>query len=210
MTKEAIIAAIQASPVLKTPGINLALFIASAALHGKTTWDGEDYDAHYIRVAFASGTQSIDKMIIGILHDVVEDTDWTLDDLRRLGFSERVVNGVDGVTKREGERYFDFVERCSLNPDSIDVKLSDLKDNMSVSRNDSFLNEKQVLKQQAYIVSYQYLVAIKKGEIAPGSPVKDFMLSRPNFRDHMDLYAHFSAGPAAPPPQSGLELAPGP
>lgn len=191
MPKEQAIEFILNSPVKKAPEINIALFIAATALHGQTTWDGEDYDPHYLRVGM-TGTKSKDKMIIGILHDVVEDTDWELDDLRRVGFDERIVNGVDGVTKRPGELYFDFVERCSLNPDSIDIKISDLTDNMSVSRNDNFPNDKQLEKQRAYIVSYQYLVAVKKGRIAPGSSVRDFMLSQTQFKDHMDLYEQFS------------------
>lgn len=197
----------------RKPGINAALLIAANALHGQTTWDGEDYDPHYIRVAFNSGTQSLDKMAIGILHDVVEDSDWTLDDLLDIGFSERIVGGVDGVTKRPGEFYFDFLERCSVNPDSVDIKLSDLKDNTSVSRNTGFLNELQQKKQCVYIVSYQYLVALKKGEITPGSSVKDFMLNNSNFRDHMDLYAAFSKPPSVsmkPDINPALETAHGP
>lgn len=206
LTKSLLASSLAASG--RKPGINAALFIASSALHGQTTWDGEDYDPHYIRVAFNSGTQSLDKIAIGILHDVVEDSDWTLDDLREIGFSERIINGVDGVTKRPGELYFDFIERCSLNSDAIDIKLSDLKDNTSVSRNTGFLNEWQQKKQQVYIVSYQYLVAIKKGELAPGSSVKDFMLNNPNFKDHMDLYKEFSKPPASVNP--ALETTPGP
>lgn len=217
MPREELIAHILASPIKKKAGINLALAITSIALHGQTTWDGEDYDSHYIRVAFNSGTQSPDKMIIGILHDLIEDTEdlpedrrWSLSDLRRVKFSKRIINGVDSVTKREDEKYFDFIERCSRmdsDYDSIDTKLSDLRDNMSISRNDGFPNAHQARKQMVYIVSYQYLVAIKKGQIEAGSSVKDFMLSRPNFQNHMDLYAEFSAPPKAQAPQPAVESA---
>lgn len=200
MPKEQAISIILASPAHHDDSINTALWIASTALHGQRTWDGKDYDPHYLRVGM-NRTMSDAKRIIGILHDVVEDSDWTLDDLGQVGFSERVVNGVDAVTKRSNEGYFTFLERCSLNEDAIDVKINDLKDNMDGSRNDRFLGEHQLQKQQAYVVSYQYLVAIKKGEIEPGSSVKDFMLNQfaePDKQACMDLYAYFETPKTKP------------
>lgn len=196
MPKEQAIGFILNSPFRGQPEINIALFIASTALHGKKTWDGLDYDLHYLTVGL-NNTQSRTKMVIGILHDVVEDSDWELDDLRRIGFSGRVIAGVDGVTKRPGELYLDFVRRCSANPDSIDIKLQDLKDNMSVSRNPGFPSEWQLKKQRAYIVAYQYLVAIKQNEIAPGSSVREFMASRPQIND-LALLREFSTDRAPP------------
>lgn len=201
MPKEQAIDFILNSPVKSQPEINIALFIACTALHGKKTWDGLDYDLHYLTVGL-SNTHSRTKMVIGILHDVIEDSEWELDDLRLAGFSERVVAGVDGVTKRPGELYFDFVRRCSCNPDSVDIKLQDLKDNMSVSRNPGFPTEWQLKKQRAYVVAYQYLVAIKQHEIAPGTSVGEFMASRPQIND-VALLREFSTDrpkPATPAP----------
>lgn len=192
-TKEEIKGRILAAKVQGEPEINLALLIAANALHGQTRRDGTDYDPHYLRVAFRN-TSSRDKQVIGILHDVVEDSDWTLQDLRDIGFSQRVVNGVDSVTKRPGERYFDFVRRCSNNPDGIDIKLSDLKDNMDVSQSIEPLTPKQIEKLNIYIISYQYLVAIKKGEIAPGSPVADFAARFPARGYSADLIERHSGG----------------
>jgi len=201
--KEQAIALILNSPVKTEPEINIALFIACTALHGKKTWDGQDYDLHYLTVGL-SNTQSRSRMVIGLLHDVIEDSDWTLDDLRRIGFSERVVSAVDALTlrKKEGEKYFDFIRRCSLNEDAIEVKLKDLKDNMSVSRNPGFPTGWQLLKQRAYIVSYQYLVAIKKDDIEAGSSIVDFVTKhRPDLYD-ANLLHTFSTEqlPSLPPP----------
>jgi len=163
-------------------GLNLANLIASNALYRQRLRDGSDYMSHSITVAFME-TSSPTKHIIGILHDVVEDSDWTLDDLRLVGFSERIVQGVDGVTKRDGEMYFDFVERCGLSgEDAIDVKIKDLTHNSDQSRTPTIVwNEKQMAKMAAYNVSKFYLIAIKRGEIEPGTPIVDFIRTVPEY-----------------------------
>jgi hypothetical protein len=71
---------------------------------------------------------------VALLHDVVEDTGRTLDDLRNLGYSDEVVAALGCVTKREGETYEDFVERVASNPIARRVKLADLEDNMDLRR----------------------------------------------------------------------------
>lgn len=195
MPKEDLIRYITDSPVRTTPELNLALIIASCALHGATTRDGRDYDLHYLTVGMGN-TRSRDKMVIGILHDVIEDTDWTIEDLRRVGFEERIALGVDGLTKRPGEKYFDFIERCALNPDSIDLKLEDLEHNSTGTRNERFPTEKELRKQRVYIVAYQYLVAVKKGDIQAGTPMSIFMQSYPELNDAR-LLAEESSHPQA-------------
>jgi CRISPR/Cas system-associated exonuclease Cas4 (RecB family) len=148
-------------------------------------------------VAF-NNTNSVHKQIIGILHDVVEDTDWTLDDLRILGFSDRIVDGVDVVTKRDGEKYFEFVVRCGLSGmDAIDVKLNDLDHNSKKNRGAEIaLSEKSIQKEKAYNISYFYLVALKRGEIEPGTSMLDYIKTEQNYVSHpaivnelMDLFS---------------------
>lgn len=83
-------------------------------------------------------------MIAAVLHDVVEDTDWTLDGLREKGFSEKVLAAVEALTKRtvtdetdaviEEEDYDTFIERVSHNEIATAVKLADLEDNMNIMR----------------------------------------------------------------------------
>lgn len=169
-------------------GLSLASLIASSALMSQKQRSGDDYISHPITVGM-SNTKSENKRIIGVLHDVVEDSDWTLDDLRDVGFSERVVNGVDGVTKRPGELYFDFVERCSTHGiDAIDTKIEDLEHNSQSLRYPHIDKaEKHVWKEKAYNISYYYLVAIKKGDIEAGSSVADFMQTVPAYAENKDL-----------------------
>lgn len=175
-------------------GMNLALVILGSALYGAKQWSGADYAEHPLLVGLRQ-TRSTTKQIIGILHDVVEDSDWTLDDLRALGFSERIVRGVESVTKNDNEQYLEFIERCSRNSDGIDVKINDLEHNSTHTRNSSLLTAKQIGKQNIYILSYNYLVAVKKGEIAAGSSIYDYMKKNPAMDVGRDLWERYSARP---------------
>jgi (p)ppGpp synthase/HD superfamily hydrolase len=93
---------------------------------------GQPYILHVLRVMF--GCTSPAAQVAAALHDVVEDTDWTLDDLRAEEFGETVVDIVDALTRREGEDYFDFARRAAATPLSREVKRADLLDNMDVRR----------------------------------------------------------------------------
>jgi hypothetical protein len=75
-----------------------------------------------------------EERIAGLLHDVVEDCGWTIDDLREEGFSAAVLRAVEAVTKREGESYDHFVARAAADPIGRRVKLADLEDNSDLGR----------------------------------------------------------------------------
>jgi len=74
------------------------------------------------------------QRISAVLHDVVEDTDWTLEALRSEGFSIEVLATVDRLSRREDESYDAFIERVSGNKDAIAVKIIDLEDNLNITR----------------------------------------------------------------------------
>ncbi len=116
---------------------NMALLILGSALFENRLKSGRDYGEHPVHVG-VSNTRSNSKRIIGLLHDVVEDSDWTVDDLRKVGFSERIVKAVEAMTHTKAEPYFDAIERCSLNPDAVDKKIEDLSHNMDMSRAERF------------------------------------------------------------------------
>jgi len=69
-----------------------------------------------------------------VLHDVVEDTPWTLDGLRDAGFPSAVVHTIDCLTRRPDESYEAFVARTSTDAVAREVKLADLEDNMDIRR----------------------------------------------------------------------------
>ena len=67
---------------------------------------------------------------VAYLHDVVEDTQFTIDDLKKQ-FGSVIVNAVDAITRRDGEKYFDYIRRLSSNPIAKRVKIADLQENLS-------------------------------------------------------------------------------
>jgi len=90
--------------------------------------DGTPYIAHAIRVAIRCNTKP--QKIVALLHDTVEDTDLTFDDLREIGFTEDIIEAVDSVTRRPYESYVEFIHRAKLNELGRVVKLADIDDNL--------------------------------------------------------------------------------
>lgn len=78
--------------------------------------------------------QTDDERIAALLHDTVEDTHITFDDLRREGFSEAVIAAVCALTKRDGETREEAARRAVADPIARNVKLADVTDNMDMSR----------------------------------------------------------------------------
>lgn len=110
-----------------------AIAIAAEAHAGQVDKAGAPYILHPLRMMLS--VSSIDERIVAVLHDVCEDCDgWTFDRLRREGFSNRIIDAVRSVTKRNAEDYDDFVHRSAANPIGRRVKLADLHDNSDLSR----------------------------------------------------------------------------
>lgn len=112
--------------------LDKAIAIAAKAHQGQTDRVGAPYILHPIRVMMRMETEI--EMTAAVLHDVVEDTDWTLDELRQAGFPDAVVDAVDGLTRRDGEPYTAYVKRASADPIARKIKLADLEDNMDLRR----------------------------------------------------------------------------
>ncbi|MDM8532108.1 hypothetical protein QUF63_13130 [Anaerolineales bacterium HSG25] len=125
-----------------------AIALAVEKHQGQTDKQGQPYILHPLRVMFQLHGET--AQIVGVLHDVVEDTDVTFDDLRSMGFSEVVIAGLDGVTRRDDETYEEFVARSSADDIAKQVKLADLTDNMDIRRLPNPLSEKDLARLQRY------------------------------------------------------------
>jgi hypothetical protein len=112
--------------------IEKALQIAAQAHEGQKDKEGLAYILHPLRVM--SRVEGEESQIVAILHDVVEDTKVTLDDLRKAGFSEKILEAVQCVTHRKDDPYADYVVGCKNNPIARQVKLGDLADNCRLDR----------------------------------------------------------------------------
>ncbi len=109
-----------------------AIEIAVEAHRGQIDKAGKEYILHPMRVMLRGRNDT--EMIVGILHDVVEDTPITIDMLRLEGFSEDILAALECVTKRRGESYGTFIDRVLTNPLATQVKLYDMEDNMNRDR----------------------------------------------------------------------------
>jgi guanosine-3',5'-bis(diphosphate) 3'-pyrophosphohydrolase len=109
-----------------------AIEIAAAAHSGAVDKGGEPYILHPLRLMLSM--KATDARIVAVLHDVVEDTKWTIDKIRQAGFSDTVLSAVEALTKRDGEEYEDFVLRARENPIAREVKKADVLDNMNLDR----------------------------------------------------------------------------
>ena len=127
--------------------IEIALEIALRAHKGQRDLDGNPVILHPLTVALKGNNES--EIVAGLLHDVVEDTDWTFDDLLQAGISAKVVDVLRMLTHSKDVPYLDYVRRIadSHNPIAINVKCNDLEHNMERGRKGDHL--KQVAKHTA-------------------------------------------------------------
>jgi (p)ppGpp synthase/HD superfamily hydrolase len=137
--------------------IEKALQIAARAHEGQKDKEGLPYILHPLRVM--QGVEGEPAQIVAILHDVVEDTPVTLEDLRQAGFAEEVLAAVQCVTHRKDEPYADYVVRCKANPVARQVKLADLRDNARLDR--TILRAQRLQADldriRRYVLSYKFL-----------------------------------------------------
>jgi hypothetical protein len=109
-----------------------AVSIAADAHLGQFDKAGAPYVYHPLRLMMRAQTR--EEKMTAVLHDVVEDTDWTLEALTREGFPRSVVRALDHLTRRDEETYDAFIERIARNRLAARVKLLDLADNSDLSR----------------------------------------------------------------------------
>ncbi|TQK74922.1 HD domain-containing protein [Brevibacillus sp. AG162] len=109
-----------------------AIVIATNAHTGQLDKGGNPYILHPLRIMMKMPSE--ESRIVAVLHDVLEDTEVTKEDLFQAGFSNEIVEAVIAVTRDEDETYMEFVKRAKLNLIARAVKLADLEDNCDLSR----------------------------------------------------------------------------
>ena len=136
-----------------------AIEIATEAHRGQFDKAGNNYIDHPLRVMSAGKT--LNEKIVGVLHDVVEDSNWTFEQLSNEGFSDEIIAALRCVTKlSEDEPYDEFIERVKKNNLAIAVKINDLSDNMDIRRLKEF-TEKDFQRLQKYHRVYTQLISNK-------------------------------------------------
>lgn len=135
--------------------LDRAKAIATSAHEGQVDKAGKPYIEHPLRVMNMGKT--VEEKIVGVLHDVVEDSEWTFEMLEKEGMPKEVVDALKCVTKlSEDEDYDHFIARVKTNPLAVKVKLNDLKDNMDITRLGK-VTEKDLPRLNKYIRAYKQL-----------------------------------------------------
>lgn len=117
--------------MIKLENYNRALAIAWRAHNGQVDKIGLPYILHPLRVALSLDTA--DQKVVGLLHDTIEDSDTSLDDILSA-FGPDIARAVDLLTKRRGQPYADYINTIKLDPVARAVKIADIKDNLLPSR----------------------------------------------------------------------------
>ncbi len=115
---------------------------------------GIPYVFHPFHLAEQMETE--ETVIVALLHDVVEDTDYTIDDLKNMGFDKTVTDAIALLTHKESDEYMDYVAKVKENEIAKSVKLADLKHNSDLTRLD-VIDEKSLLRQKKYIKAINFL-----------------------------------------------------
>jgi (p)ppGpp synthase/HD superfamily hydrolase len=140
-------------------GLDRAIALASEKFIGIYDKSGEPYILHCLQVMTnVKKYNDIELSIAAVLHDIVEDTDITFDNLEELGYSPRVIKIIKHVTREDDISYDDEIARICNDQDSIKVKMADLEHNSSILRLKG-IRQKDLERIQKYHRAYFILQA---------------------------------------------------
>ena len=120
--------------MIYTPLTKIALKLCFEAHKDQIDKSGMPYVFHPFHLAEQMADEN--TTIVALLHDVIEDTEYTLDDLRKFGFAEDVLSAISLMTHADDVPYMEYVVKIKTNPIAKAVKLADLKHNSDMSRLD--------------------------------------------------------------------------
>lgn len=131
-----------------------AIKLASIKHYGQKDKSNKPYLFHLLYVM--NNVNDLNAKIVGVLHDILEDTDITRNDLLNYGFSEEIVIAVEILTKPKNQKYMDYIENIKSNNIAKKVKLIDLKHNMDLTRL-SEISDKDLKRNIKYFEAYKIL-----------------------------------------------------
>ena len=143
--------------MIYTPMTKKALCIAYKAHEGQVDKTGIPYIFHPFHLAESMTDEN--STIVALLHDVIEDTDWTIDDLEKEGFNEDILTALKLMTHNPAEPYMDYISRLSTCPVARQVKLADLYHNLDRTRVEN-PDEKMLKRWEKYDRAIQLLKSV--------------------------------------------------
>lgn len=142
--------------MIYTPKTKMALKLCFEAHKEQTDKSGMPYVFHPFHLAEQMETE--ETTIVALLHDLVEDTAYTVEDLADMGFSKAVTDAIALMTHTKNIEYMDYVRRIKENPIAKTVKLADLNHNSDLSRLD-IVDEKALNRREKYLQAIALLEA---------------------------------------------------
>ncbi|SCY79776.1 HD domain-containing protein [Paenibacillus polysaccharolyticus] len=112
--------------------IESAISVALQAHKGQLDKGGQPYILHPLAVM--NRVESMEEKIVAVLHDVIEDSEVTIEELRGLGFSEEILTAIQLLTRSTEDSYEEFIDKTIMNRTARNVKIADIKENMNISR----------------------------------------------------------------------------
>lgn len=132
-----------------------AIAIAATAHQEQLDRANAPYILHPLRMMMRA--QGLEEQIVAVLHDVVEDSGWTLEQLAAEGVPEHLIAAIECLTRRSEESYDEFIDRILVNDLATRVKQYDLEDNMTLTRMTQ-LTEKDTERLHRYHRAYQRVI----------------------------------------------------
>jgi len=144
----------------KYAGLGHAIAIASAAFDGVYDKGGTDYILHCLHVMRGVAHLGVEAMIAAVLHDLLEDTDWTAERLIEEGFNPHTVSIIVLLTHLPNEPYMDYIMRISVSLIARAIKMADLRHNSDIHRMKG-LRPKDHERNEKYHKAYAFLKGVE-------------------------------------------------
>lgn len=140
--------------MIYTPITKKALKLCFEAHKEQVDKSGIPYVFHPFHLAEQMQTE--EATVVALLHDLVEDTDYTIEDLMSMGFSKSITDAISLMTHADDVEYMDYVREIKNNPIAKAVKLADLKHNSDLTRLDN-VDEKALKRKEKYLKAIKLL-----------------------------------------------------
>ena len=144
---------------MKTLNEQLEIAIELAIKYHKGQMDkgGNPYILHPLEVM--NNVNRMESKIVAVLHDIIEDTQCSVDTLREYGIDEDAIESINVLTHKEGMSYMEYITEISYDLIATEVKLADLKYNMDLSRLNRKITNKDLERNKKYMKAYYFLLS---------------------------------------------------
>ena len=137
--------------------LEIAIELATKYHKGQIDKGGNAYILHPLEVM--NNVNRMESKIVAVLHDIIEDTECTVDTLREWGINEDAIESINVLTHKEGMSYMEYIREISYDFIAIEVKLADLKCNMDLSRLNRKITNKDLERNKKYMKAYYFLLS---------------------------------------------------